>query len=125
MGERVAVRNKMDLGQAAQPQLEEQFGRIFCLSAQTGEGIEDLCQWLASLTPQLDQALITSARQAALLDQAAQSCRLAAQSAEQGFTADAFLADAEQALRLLDQTLGESVGEDIVHGIFSRFCVGK
>ncbi|MCI8934097.1 MAG: tRNA uridine-5-carboxymethylaminomethyl(34) synthesis GTPase MnmE [Clostridiaceae bacterium] len=123
--ERVAVRNKMDLGQAAQPQLEEQFGRIFCLSAQTGEGIEDLCQWLASLTPQLDQALITSARQAALLDQAAQSCRLAAQSAEQGFTADAFLADAEQALRLLDQTLGESVGEDIVHGIFSRFCVGK
>lgn len=123
--ERIAVRNKMDLGQAAQPQLEEQFGRIFCLSAQTGEGIEDLCQWLASLTPQLDQALITSARQAALLDQAAQSCRLAAQSAEQGFTADAFLADAEQALRLLDQTLGESVGEDIVHGIFSRFCVGK
>ncbi len=123
--ERVAVRNKMDLGQAAQPQLEEQFGRIFCLSAQTGEGIKDLCQWLASLTPQLDQALITSARQAALLDQAAQSCRLAAQSAEQGFTADAFLADAEQALRLLDQTLGESVGEDIVHGIFSRFCVGK
>ena len=123
--ERIAVRNKMDLGQAAQPQLEEQFGRIFCLSAQTGEGIEDLCQWLASLTPQPDQALITSARQAALLDQAAQSCRLAAQSAEQGFTADAFLADAEQALRLLDQTLGESVGEDIVHGIFSRFCVGK
>lgn len=123
--ERIAVRNKTDLGQAAQPQIEREFQRIFCLSAKTGEGTEALCQWLAELTAPPDQALITSARQAALLTRAAESCRLAAQSAEQGFTADAFLADAEQAVRLLDQVLGESVSEDIVHGIFSRFCVGK
>ncbi len=123
--ERIAVRNKIDLGQADQPQLAEQFDRVFSLSAKTGEGVEALCQWLAGLTVQPDQALITSARQAALLTQAVQSCRLAAESARQGFTADAFLADAEQAVRLLDQALGESVGEDIVHGIFSRFCVGK
>ena len=69
--------------------------------------------------------MITSARQAALLAQAAESCRLAAQSAQQGFTADAFLADAEQAARLLDQILGERVSDELVHGIFSRFCVGK
>ena len=59
------------------------------------------------------------------LRQAAQSCRLAAESARQGFTAHAFLADAEQGAHLLDEVLGESVSEDIVHGIFARFCVGK
>lgn len=122
---RVAVRNKADLGLVEQPELEGQFERIFPLSAKTGQGLEALCKWLAGLTPQPEQALITSARQAALLAQAAESCRLAAQSAQQGFTADAFLADAEQAARLLDQILGERVSDELVHGIFSRFCVGK
>ena len=50
---------------------------------------------------------------------------MAAQSAAMGFTADAFLADGEEAVRLLDEVLGDAVSEDIVHGIFSRFCVGK
>lgn len=122
---RVAVRNKADLGLVDQPELEGQFERIFTLSAKTGEGLEALCQWLAGLTVPPEQPLITSARQAALLAQAAESCRLAAQSARQGFTADAFLADAEQAARLLDQVLGESVSDELVHSIFSRFCVGK
>lgn len=120
-----AILNKIDKGSQCEGPVRAAFERVFCLSAKTGEGMEALCDWLASLTAEGDEVLVTSARQAALLGRAAQCCRLAAQSAAQGFTADAFLADAEQAARLLDEVLGESVSEDIVHGIFSRFCVGK
>lgn len=121
---RIAVCNKRDLGTGPMD-LGPGFEQVFSLSAKTGEGVEELCRWLAGLTGDTGDVLITSARQASLLRQAAQSCRLAAESARQGFTADAFLADAEQGAHLLDEVLGESVSEDIVHGIFARFCVGK
>ena len=40
-------------------------------------------------------------------------------------TADAFLLDVEQAIHALGEVTGEDVSADIVHEIFSRFCVGK
>lgn len=123
--ENAAIVNKIDRGGQCCEELRGAFERVFCLSAKTGEGMEALCTWLASLTADAGEVLVTSARQAALLRQAAESCRLAAESARLGFTADAFLADAEQAAHLLDEVLGESVSDDIVYGIFSRFCVGK
>lgn len=98
---------------------------VFALSARTGQGLEALADWLAELPPRPDELLITSARQAALLRQAAESLRLAQSSAEAGMTADAFLSDAERALSLLRQATGEEADADIAAEIFSRFCVGK
>ena len=123
--ERAAILNKWDKGALDFPEVEQAFPKVFRLSAKTGEGVSELCQWLAGLTQGEGETLVTSARQAALLGKAAESCRMAAQSAAMGFTADAFLADGEEAVRLLDEVLGDAVSEDIVHGIFSRFCVGK
>lgn len=123
--ERAAILNKWDKGALDFPEVEQAFPKVFRLSAETGEGVSELCQWLAGLTQGEGETLVTSARQAALLGKAAESCRMAAQSAAIGFTADAFLADGEEAVRLLDEVLGDAVSEDIVHGIFSRFCVGK
>ena len=42
-----------------------------------------------------------------------------------GMTEDIAGTDMELALSALGQLDGRSVTEDIVHGIFSRFCVGK
>ena len=123
--ERAAILNKWDKGALDFPEMEQAFPKVFRLSAKTGEGVSELCQWLAGMTQGEGETLVTSARQAALLGKAAESCRMAAQSAAMGFTADAFLADGEEAVRLLDEVLGDAVSEDIVHGIFSRFCVGK
>ena len=123
--ERAAILNKWDKGALDFPEVEQAFPKVFRLSAKTGEGVSELCQWLAGLTQGEGETLVTSARQAALLGKAAESCRMAAQSAAMGFTADAFLADGEEAVRLLDEVLVDAVSEDIVHGIFSRFCVGK
>lgn len=42
-----------------------------------------------------------------------------------GFTPDAILTDAEEALDALGELTGRTAREEIVSGIFSRFCVGK
>ena len=42
-----------------------------------------------------------------------------------GFTPDAVLTDVEEALDALGQLTGRTAREEIVSGIFSRFCVGK
>lgn len=121
-----AIVNKTDLCGEIAPEIRGAFETIFPISAQTGRGIEPLVEWLAGLAkPAGDEVLVTSARQAELMRRAAQDCRRAAESAALGMTADAFLSDAERAGHLLSELLGESVSEDIVHGIFSRFCVGK
>ncbi|MBR3865411.1 MAG: hypothetical protein IKM67_01715 [Clostridia bacterium] len=56
---------------------------------------------------------------------ASESCALAAECAEAGLTADAFLSDAERALDQLGKITGETASADIASEIFSRFCVGK
>ena len=89
--------NKWDKGALDFPEVEQAFPKVFRLSAKTGEGVSELCQWLAGLSQGEGETLVTSARQAALLGKAAESCRMAAQSAAMGFTADAFLADGEEA----------------------------
>ena len=38
---------------------------------------------------------------------------------------DAAVSDLELALSALSETDGRAVSEDVVSGIFSRFCVGK
>lgn len=121
-----AVVNKSDLPPAFDPAtLAPRFDALFTLSAKTGEGLDALCEWLSGLIPPAAEILVTSPRQAALLRQALESVRAALASAQSGMTADAFLLDVEQAIRLLGEVTGEDVSADIIHEIFSRFCVGK
>ena len=55
------------------------------------------------------------------------ACHLsdAVSALKEGMTEDIAGTDMELALSALGQIDGRSVTEDIVHGIFSRFCVGK
>jgi tRNA modification GTPase len=77
------------------------------------------------LAPEPQEVLITSARQAALLQEACTALQTAADCARMGLTADAFLSDAERGLNLLGQITGETASADIAQAIFGRFCVGK
>lgn len=100
------------------------FRHTFYLSAKDGQ-IDGLIDWLAALAPPPEETLITSARQAALLEKAADALGEAERSARAGMTADAFLSDAERALAYLGQVTGETAAPDIAQEIFARFCVGK
>ena len=71
-----------------------------------------------------DAVLFSARSHAALL----RGCELLAGAREallSGYAIDAALTDLEGALAAFAETDGRGVGEDIVAGIFGKFCVGK
>ncbi|MDD5907189.1 MAG: tRNA uridine-5-carboxymethylaminomethyl(34) synthesis GTPase MnmE [Clostridia bacterium] len=127
--EPVLVLNKTDLtadvpAWAAEVTAMHPWKQVFKLSAKDGQ-VEALAQWLSTLAPKPQDVLITSARQAHLLQSASDALSSAVDSAREGMTADAFLMDAERAVNILGQITGETASADLAHEIFSRFCVGK
>lgn len=125
----VLVLNKTDLvpalpGWAEDVKQGHPWKAVFSLSAKD-EQVEGLAQWLSGLAPKPDDVLVTSARQARLLEEAAEALSDAMGAARMGLTADAFLSDAERAVNLLGQVTGETASADLAHEIFGRFCVGK
>lgn len=125
----VLVLNKTDLTGSPPPWAEEvtalhPWKQVFRLSAQSAQ-VEELAQWLSTLAPKPQEVLITSARQARLIQSASDALSSAIDSARDGMTADAFLLDAERAVNLLGEITGETASADLAHEIFGRFCVGK
>lgn len=99
------------------------------LSAVTGEGMEELEQAVSALFPAGDPAeagsLLTDQRQEEAAGRAREAVRRALEALESGFTPDAVLTDAEEALEAIGELTGRTAKEEIVSRIFSRFCVGK
>ena len=72
-----------------------------------------------------DEVYITNARHKAALEGALESLKLVKNSIEMGMAEDFFSIDLMNAYESLGRIVGESVGEDLVNEIFSKFCVGK
>ena len=72
-----------------------------------------------------DEVYITNARHKAALEEAKESLKLVIGSIEMGMPEDFFSIDLMNAYESLGRIVGESVGEDLVNEIFSKFCVGK
>ena len=72
-----------------------------------------------------DEVYITNARHKAALEEADRSLDLVRNSIEMGMPEDFFSIDLMNAYENLGKILGESVGEDLVNEIFSKFCMGK
>lgn len=72
-----------------------------------------------------DEVYITNARHKAALEEALESLKLVKNSIEMGMAEDFFSIDLMNAYESLGCIVGESVGEDLVNEIFSKFCVGK
>mgnify|MGYP002801402377 CR=1 FL=1 len=72
-----------------------------------------------------DEVYITNARHKEALVEAYQSLELVEQSIEMDMPEDFFSIDLMSAYETLGKILGESVGEDLVNEIFSKFCMGK
>ncbi len=123
----ILVRTKSDLGEI--PLEIDCPVPVVTLSAQTGEGLDQLEQVVAQLFPKDTGGgygqLLTNARQAEATSRAIDALRRGQRGLQGGVSPDALLLDVEEALSALGELSGQSVREDITARIFQRFCVGK
>lgn len=132
--EKLCVLNKSDLGSDLGEDdtalLTSVFPHVIELSAKDGSGIETLSQRITELynSERLcgdSDAIIWDAMQKASLDRAAALLDEAKCALEACAPLDAVGVVTEQALAEMRMVDGRDVSEDIIDGIFSRFCVGK
>ena len=130
-GVKIALCNKTDLGVRAENEARIRAHTEHMLPLCAKEG--DLSA-LAALVDRLftseslrlgEDAVLFSARSHAALSRGCDCLATAAEALASGYATDAALSDLECALAALAETDGRSVGEDVVSGIFSKFCVGK
>ena len=100
------------------------------ISALTGEGFDELSGTVDKMfidgTLDFDNdAIITGARQYAAITKAADFLANAICDIERGISIDACCVEVECAMSALGELDGREIGEEIVHEIFSHFCVGK
>lgn len=72
-----------------------------------------------------DRAMIWNAQQKAALDRSLEALACAIGALRSGELPDAACSSAEEALGEILSIDGRGVSEEIVSGIFARFCVGK
>ncbi len=68
---------------------------------------------------------MTPARHEAALREAAASLAAARQTLAAGLPPELVAVDAHGALKALGEITGETAREEIIAGIFARFCIGK
>jgi tRNA modification GTPase len=121
----IGVINKADLPAVVENLPME---HVVTVSALTGEGVtelEALANRLLGDNVSADGCVLTNARQVSCVAKAGQALDAVLASMDLGFTPDAVLVDAEEALQQLGLVTGRSMQEEVVGRIFERFCVGK
>lgn len=110
--------------------LNELAVKIIPFSAVTGEGLSELIDLIRQMFYDGDvdvkhQLYITNERHADALREAADSLRLVLRSIEDQMPEDFYSIDLMTAYTCLGTIIGESVEDDLVNEIFSKFCMGK
>ena len=75
--------------------------------------------------PREESVFVATEREAALLQDAVGHLRAVQKTMEEKLGADFLTIDLRAAWTSLGKIIGETVGEDIIDEIFSRFCIGK
>lgn len=128
----IVLYNKTDLSPAVQ--MEELRSRVshpvLPISAKEETGIQELEEEIKAMffggeLSFNDEIFITNARHREALAEALSSLRMVQKSIEDGMPEDFFSIDLMNAYESLGRIIGESVGEDLVNEIFSKFCMGK
>ena len=128
----IILYNKTDLKAAIEiDRLREKAGHpVIPISAKEETGITELEEKIKDMffggeLSFNDEVYITNARHKAALEEADKSLNLVRNSILGGLPEDFFSIDLMNAYENLGKILGESVGEDLVNEIFSKFCTGK
>lgn len=130
----ILLLNKTDLAAAlSEEELRAMTGGsypIVQISAKEQTGLSVLTEQIRALFYQgeisvQDELYITNARQKRALQDAAEGLQRVQESILLGMPEDFYSIDLLAAYEALGTITGETVGEDLVNEIFSRFCMGK
>jgi len=101
--------------------------RLIQVSALSGAGIEELERAVLEEAGALDmeEGFVATERQGDALRRAADALRSALATAEAGYGPDLISVDVRAAWSALGEITGDTVDEDLLDQIFSRFCIGK
>ena len=129
----IILLNKSDLDTViSAEQMMKKTGNIpvISISAKEEKGIRDLEDTVKDMFLKgdisfNDQVYITNVRQKNALIEARESMEKVIQSIDDGMPEDFYSIDLMDAYEALGSITGESVGEDLINEIFSKFCMGK
>ena len=128
----IVLLNKSDLGTIINEKNVSEFDNkpVITFSAKTGDGLDELENKIRDLfyegkVKYNDELYITNARQKESLINAKNSIEEVIKSVENDMPDDFYSIDLMDAYTYLGQIIGESVEDDLVNEIFSKFCMGK
>ena len=129
----IILLNKSDLDTVISvEQMRKRTGNIpvISISAKEEKGIRELENLVKDMFLKgdisfNDQIYITNVRQKNALTEALESMKKVIQSIDDGMPEDFYSIDLMDAYEELGSITGESVGEDLINEIFSKFCMGK
>ena len=97
------------------------------ISVKTGKGIDDLhnsiMKKMDNITSELN--FVKNARELEILKRIEKHLKEAKNTLKLNIGIDLISIDLCSALEALNELTGESINEDIINEIFSKFCVGK
>lgn len=104
--------------------------KIIEFSAKEQSGVEDLEETIKNMffagnLAFNDEIYITNVRHKTALKEAKEALEKVMESIEMGMPEDFYSIDLMDAYELLGSITGETIGEDLVNEIFSKFCMGK
>ena len=131
----IILLNKSDLTQVTgEDEIKEKLSgadhKMIAISAKENFGIDVLEETITEMffhgtISFNDEVYITNIRHKNALIQAVESLKLVKQSVENGMPEDFYSIDLMNAYEELGTIIGESVEDDLVNEIFSKFCMGK
>ncbi|MCI8712990.1 MAG: tRNA uridine-5-carboxymethylaminomethyl(34) synthesis GTPase MnmE [Ruminococcus sp.] len=133
----VILLNKSDLNvqitqEILQNRIKEKYEENFIIniSAKNGTGIEEFVEMLKKICFRgelrlNEEVYITNLRQKEALQRAREALGKVEESIGMGMPEDFYSIDMMDAYEALGTITGETVGEDLINEIFSKFCMGK
>lgn len=127
----IVLINKQDLSEWKPVSDEEVIKYPFVgFSAKSGQGLKELeaiikDKFFNGEINLNDEIYVTGVRQLQALKSAFNSVKLVREGIAMGQTEDFLSVDLTDAYEVLGSITGETVGEDIINEIFSKFCMGK
>ena len=108
----------------------DNYEKIIEISAQKEIGLEELENMIEKMfnLSEIDvnnEIVITNARHKRAINEAKEEIKNVLISNKNGLPIDMLSIDLQNALQHLGEITGETVSEDVINGIFKKFCLGK